>query len=157
MLNIVLGALILVAYLANLYILKRNSRSIIYQDNDLSNLNRVLLRLSLSFNNQVVEIKNINVNIKLYLVKYQFDKYWGIKIITPDKEGGFLKIKTYLTETNYAFNHHFNNEGIEQIEILGQSNLDELLKLIQGLLKRFYSDSSGLFKYLFTKKSIITL
>lgn len=156
MYNIVLIISIIIVYFINFLILKRNAKPINYVEYDLNKLSQLLLELSFSFNNQILEIKKNQKDLKLYLKKYQEDRFWKIKIIIEDIDEELLsRLKKVLADNVYDLNIKSSKLGFKNIEIFCENNLGQIEEIINRLSDLIYINDEKPFYFIFTKKSVI--
>ena len=156
MYNTILILILIITYFTNFFILKRNSKSISYVENDLKKLDKILLELSFSFHNQILEIKKNRKDLKFYVHKYQEERFWKLKIVIENIDEELLsELKKILVNTVYDSNLKSSILSFNNIEIFCENNLKQIEELINKLSDLIYSNDGNPFYFIFIKKSVI--
>ena len=156
MINYILIALIVLIYLINLYVLKEKQKLHYYSDIRFDDLSEIFSDLSMSMNNQVLEVMNLNKRL-VKLKKYQLNENWGIKIIISLEDKNKNDAMSILNDFNIKYEVCPSQENQFDLHIDVNSNLELLMEFLKIFLSKFYKlNDDTLYTCIFTKRSVIT-
>lgn len=131
-------------------------RSVDYHNVSINDLFKIISELSLSMNNQVLEIRNLG-NTLIQLRKYQVYNRWGIRILTNSLDEAFKhSFVKFLSEKMISYQVNSEQEKYYSLDIDVKNDLQMTMEIIRLIFSDFYQLRDFLlFSCVYTKRSVL--